>query len=85
VRLSAGFAEKRRTGVRQYQREHVQREHVRIGNPSGKGSPPSMESFLVMSGSLICSMMGLIFMEVRRIRKKLEQRAAEPSAVKTAA
>jgi hypothetical protein len=44
-----------------------------------------MESFLVMSGSLICSMMGLIFMEVRRIRKKMEERAAEPSPAKTAA
>jgi hypothetical protein len=37
----------------------------------------------VMLGSLICTMIGLIFMEVRRIRKRLEQRVAEPSAAKT--
>lgn len=44
-----------------------------------------MDPFLVMLGCLICTMTGLIFMEVRRIRKKLEQRAAEASAAKPAA
>jgi hypothetical protein len=44
-----------------------------------------MDPYLVMLGSLICTMTALIFVEVRRIRKKLEQRATEPAAVKTAA
>lgn len=44
-----------------------------------------MDPYLVMLGSLICTMTALIFMEVRRIRKRLEQRVAEPVAVKTAA
>jgi hypothetical protein len=44
-----------------------------------------MDPYLVMLGSLTCTLIGLIFMEVRRIRKKLEQRAAEPVVVKTAA
>jgi len=44
-----------------------------------------MDPFLVMLGCLTCTMTALIFVEVRRIRKKLEQRAAEPAAAKTAA
>jgi hypothetical protein len=44
-----------------------------------------MDPYLVMLGSLICTMTALIFVEVRRIRKKLEQRAAEPAVAKTAA
>lgn len=44
-----------------------------------------MDPYLVMLGSLTCTMTALIFVEVRRIRKKLEQRAAEPAAAKTAA
>jgi hypothetical protein len=43
-----------------------------------------MDPYLVMLGSLICTMIGLIFMEVRRIRKRLEQRTPEPIAVKPA-
>lgn len=41
-----------------------------------------MDPYLVMLGSLICTMIGLIFMEVRRIRKRLEQRIPEPIAAK---
>jgi len=44
-----------------------------------------MDPYLVMLGSLICTMVALIFVEVRRIRKRLEQRVSEPSAPKTAA
>jgi hypothetical protein len=45
-----------------------------------------MDPFLVMLGSLMCTLIALIFMEIRRIRKKLEQRVAESNpAVKTAA
>ncbi len=44
-----------------------------------------MDPYLVMLGSLTCTMTALIFVEVRRIRKKLEQRVSEPSATKTAA
>jgi hypothetical protein len=44
-----------------------------------------MDPYLVMLGSLICTMTALIFMEVRRIRKRLERRVAEPVTVKTAA
>ncbi len=44
-----------------------------------------MDPFLVMLGCLTCTMTALIFMEVRRIRKKLEQRVPEASTAKTAA
>ena len=54
-------------------------------NRSGIGSPPPMDPYLVMLGSLTCTMTALIFVEVRRIRKKLEQRVSEPSVTKTAA
>jgi hypothetical protein len=54
-------------------------------NKIGARSPPSMDPFLVMLGSLICTMTALIFVEVRRIRKKLEHRVSEPSPAKTAA
>ncbi len=40
---------------------------------------------LVMFGSLICSIIALIFIEVRRIRKRLDQRVKEPTQTKTAA
>lgn len=44
-----------------------------------------MDPYLVMLGSLICTMVALIFVEVRRIRKRLEQRVSEPSVPKAAA
>jgi hypothetical protein len=44
-----------------------------------------MDPYLVMLGSLTCTMTALIFVEVRRIRKRLEKQAAEPAATKTAA
>jgi hypothetical protein len=44
-----------------------------------------MDPLQVMFGSLICTLTALVFVEVRRIRKKLEQRASEPSSAKTAA
>jgi hypothetical protein len=50
-----------------------------------EGSPRSMDPFLVMLGCLTCTMTALIFVEVRRIRKRLEQRAPEATVAKTAA
>jgi hypothetical protein len=44
-----------------------------------------MDPYIVMLGSLICTMTALIFVEVRRIRKRLEQRAAEPVVTKAVA
>jgi hypothetical protein len=44
-----------------------------------------MDPLFVMLGCLICTMTALIFVEVRRIRKKLEKQVSEPAAVKTAA
>jgi hypothetical protein len=44
-----------------------------------------MYPILVMFGCLICAMVGLIFIEVRRIRKKLDQKVSEPGPNKTAA
>jgi|GEM_PF-3950747 hypothetical protein len=45
-----------------------------------------MDPVLVMFGCLICTMSGLIFIEVRRIRKRMEHRAAaEPQVVNKAA
>jgi hypothetical protein len=44
-----------------------------------------MDPVLVMFGCLLCTMNGLIFIEVRRIRKKMEQRVVEPEATKKAA
>ena len=44
-----------------------------------------MDPYLVMLGSLICTMTALIFVEVRRIRKRLEHKVPEPSVTKTAA
>ena len=41
-----------------------------------------MDPYIVMLASLISTMIGLIFVEVRRIRKKLEQRSPEASAAK---
>jgi hypothetical protein len=41
-----------------------------------------MDPVLVMIGSLICTLSGLIFIEVRRIRKKMEQRVVETSTAK---
>jgi hypothetical protein len=41
-----------------------------------------MDPLVVMLGSLICTMTALIFMEVRRIRKRLEQKASEPTSPK---
>lgn len=45
-----------------------------------------MDSILmILFGSLICTMTALTFIEVRRIRKKMDQRASEPVHIKTAA
>ncbi len=44
-----------------------------------------MDPLWLMLGSLICTLSALIFVEVRRIRKKLEQRVSEPNSVKTVA
>jgi|HubBroStandDraft_6_1064221.scaffolds.fasta_scaffold6051311_1 hypothetical protein len=45
-----------------------------------------MDSILmILFASLICTMTALTFMEVRRIRKKIDQRNAEPMHTKTAA
>ncbi len=43
-----------------------------------------MDPLLVMLGSLLCTLSGLIFVEVRRIRKRLDQRASQASAVTSA-
>lgn len=44
-----------------------------------------MDPLWLMLGSLTCTLVALIFVEVRRIRRKLEQRVPEPTTVKTAA
>lgn len=45
-----------------------------------------MDSILmILFLSLICTMTALTFMEVRRIRKKMDQRTSEPLHTKTAA
>ena len=44
-----------------------------------------MDPLLVMLLCLICTMTVLVFIEVRRIRKKLEQRASDPGTAKAAA
>lgn len=45
-----------------------------------------MDSILmILFASLICTMTALTFMEVRRIRKKIDQRTSEPMHTKTAA
>ena len=44
-----------------------------------------MDPLWLMLGSLITTLIGLIFVEVRRIRKRLEQRVPEPGSAKTAA
>jgi uncharacterized membrane protein len=45
-----------------------------------------MDSILmILFASLICTMTALTFMEVRRIRKKIDQRTSEPMRTKTAA
>lgn len=70
------------------QRATVPQRELRLSERNGirrDGEPASMDPFLVMLGCLICTMTALIFVEVRRIRKKLEQRAAELAAAKTAA
>jgi hypothetical protein len=43
-----------------------------------------MDPLLVMLGSLMCTLMGLVFVEVRRIRKRLEKRVSEAASVTTA-
>jgi len=35
---------------------------------------------MIMFGCVLCTMSGLIFMEIRRIRKKLDARAASSNA-----
>jgi len=45
-----------------------------------------MDSILmILFASLICTMTALTFMEVRRIRKRIDQRTSEPVRTKTAA
>ena len=40
-----------------------------------------MDTIVMISfGSVLCAMTALSFMELRRIRKKLEPKAAEPSS-----
>jgi hypothetical protein len=41
------------------------------------GGPLTMDPLLVMLGSLLCTLMGLIFVEVRRIRKRLEKSTSQ--------
>jgi hypothetical protein len=41
-----------------------------------------MDPLLVMLGSLICTLTGLIFVEVRRIRKRLEKTSQSASVTK---
>lgn len=50
-----------------------------------RGGPLTMDPLLVMLGSLLCTLAGLIFIEVRRIRKRLEQRAVQSSPVTSTA
>jgi uncharacterized membrane protein len=50
-----------------------------------KGGSKMDSILLILFASLICTMTALTFMEVRRIRKKIEQRVAEPMRAKTAA
>jgi hypothetical protein len=49
------------------------------------GEPAFMDPYIVMFCSLICTMTALIFVEVRRIRKRIEKQSAEPVVTKTAA
>ena len=35
---------------------------------------------MIMFGCVLCTMSGLIFMEIRRIRKKLEMKTPTPSS-----
>ena len=45
-----------------------------------------MDSILmILFASLICTMTALTFIEVRRIRKKIDQRSSESTHTKTAA
>jgi hypothetical protein len=44
-----------------------------------------MDPVLVMFGCLLCTMNGLIFIEVRRIRRKMEQQVSESGTAKKAA
>jgi hypothetical protein len=44
-----------------------------------------MDPVLVMFGCLICTLSGLIFIEIRRIRKKMDQRISDCEATKKAA
>ena len=44
-----------------------------------------MDPLWLMLSSLLCTLTGLIFVEVRRIRRRLEKTATEPNPVKTAA
>lgn len=44
-----------------------------------------MDPLWLMLASLLCTLTGLIFVEVRRIRRRLEKTASEPAPAKTAA
>ncbi len=51
-----------------------------------RGGPEEMDSILmILFASLICTMTALTFIEVRRIRKKIDQRSSESTHTKTAA
>jgi hypothetical protein len=68
------------TSIRDVKGNWESNEHKRDGEPA-----INMDPFLVMLGCLTCTMTALIFVEVRRIRKKLEQRTPEATVAKTAA
>jgi hypothetical protein len=44
-----------------------------------------MDPVLVMFGCLLCTMSGLIFIEVRRIRKKMDRPASQAEPINKAA
>lgn len=59
---------------------------VVIPRSMGTRGPDDMDSILmILFASLICTMTALTFMEVRRIRKKIDQRTSEAMHTKTAA
>jgi len=54
-------------------------------NSLREGEPARMDPLWLMLSSLLCTLTGLIFVEVRRIRRRLEKNVTEPAPVKTAA
>jgi hypothetical protein len=68
-------------GIVTFKLSQVSRGNVR----RGMGARSQMDPVLVMFGCLICTMSALIFIEVRRIRKRLDVRVPEPAAAKAPA